>query len=96
MKVMLDTNITISAVLFPHGTVAKAFFKSMTPPYEPIISDYIVEELRRKFREKFPDRMTELEAFLFNALQFIKVVETPEEVMEQEKLINVSIQRLLI
>lgn len=88
MKVMLDTNIIISAALFPHGAVAKAFFKTMTPPYEPIVSDYVVDELRRKFREKFPDRLTELEAFLFNALQFIKVVETPEEALEQESLIR--------
>ena len=63
MKIMLDTNIIISAALFPHGTAAKAFIKAMMPPYEPIICDYVIDELRRIFREKFPDRLTELEAF---------------------------------
>ena len=63
MKVMIDTNVIISAALFPNGRAAEAFFKAMMPPYEPIVCDYIVDELHRKFREKFPDRLTELEAF---------------------------------
>ena len=88
MKIMLDTNIIISAALFPHGTVAEAFFKAMTPPYQPLVCDYVVEETHRKFREKFPDKATEMEAFLFNALSFIKVVDTPEEEVDQEKKIR--------
>ncbi len=56
MRIVLDTNILISAALFPNGRAAKAFFKSLLPPYEPIVCDYIVDELRRKFQEKFPDR----------------------------------------
>lgn len=88
MKIMLDTNIIISAALFPHGTAAKAFFKAMMPPYEPIICDYVIDELRRIFREKFPDRLTELEAFLFNAMLYIRVVDTPEESFEVEKEIR--------
>ena len=79
MKIMVDTNVIISAALFPSGRAAQAFYKAMLPPYEPIVCDYIVDELHRKFRDKFPGRLTELEAFLFNALSFIKVVQTPEE-----------------
>ena len=40
MKVMLDTNIIISAALFPNGRAACAFLKAMTPPYEPIVCDF--------------------------------------------------------
>lgn len=87
MRIMLDTNILISAALFPNGRAAQAFLKAMLPPYEPLVCDYIVEELRRKFQEKFPDRMTELEAFLYQALSHIEVVSTPEaEVAEESKL----------
>lgn len=50
--------------------------------------DYIVDELHRKFREKFPERLTELEAFLFNALQYIHLVPTPENESEVENLIR--------
>ena len=79
MTIMLDTNIIISAALFPNGRTAEAFFKALQPPYQPVICDYVVDELHRKFGEKFPQRLTELEAFLFNALSFIKLVPTPEE-----------------
>jgi predicted nucleic acid-binding protein len=37
MKVMIDTNIFISAALTPNGNAAKAFVKAMLPPYEPIV-----------------------------------------------------------
>lgn len=84
MKVMLDTNIIISAALFPNGRAAQAFFKALQAPYQPLVCDYIVDELHRKFREKFPNRLTELEAFLFNALLFVKLVPTPEEAVDSE------------
>ncbi len=84
MKIMIDTNVIISAALFPNGNTAKAFFKAMIPPYEPIVCDYIVDELHRKFQEKFPEKQTELEAFLFQALSFIEVVKTPEDAIEAE------------
>lgn len=84
MRVMIDTNIFISAVLFPNGRVAAALMKALMPPYEPVICDYVVDELHRKFREKFPDKMVELEAFLFTALQSIEIVSTPEGETEAE------------
>ena len=88
MKVMIDTNIIISAALNPQGTAAAAFIKALTPPNQPILCDYIVDELHRKFREKFPNRLTELEAFLFNVLQFIRIVPTPEDERSDEKKIR--------
>lgn len=88
MKIMLDTNIIISAALFPHGRAAQAFYKSLQPPYQPLICDYVVDELHRKFREKFPNRLVELEAFLFNALQFIRLVPTPSETISAEYCIR--------
>lgn len=88
MRIMLDTNIIISAALFPNGRAAQAFFKALQPPYQPLVCDYVVDELHRKFREKFPNRLTELEAFLFNALSFIKLVPTPEEAVSSEQKIR--------
>lgn len=88
MRIMLDTNIIISAALFPNGRAAQAFFKALQPPYQPLVCDYVVDELHRKFREKFPNRLTELEAFLFNALSFIKLVPTPDEAVSVEQKIR--------
>ena len=47
MKIMIDTNIIISAALFPNGRVAQAFLKALLPPYTPLVCDYIVDELHR-------------------------------------------------
>ena len=88
MTIMLDTNIIISAALFPNGRTAQAFFKALQPPYQPVICDYVVDELHRKFQEKFPHKVTELEAFLFNALAFITLVPTPEEVIDMENQLS--------
>lgn len=84
MKVMIDTNIIISAALFPKGRTAQALYKAMMFPYEPIICDYVIDELHRKFLEKFPEKRLEMESFLFNLVSSINVVKTPEESKELE------------
>ena len=48
----------------------------------------MIDELHRKFQEKFPEKQMELEAFLFNALQAIRTVPTPEEEIFIEKVIR--------
>ena len=72
----------------PLGFSARAFMKASLPPYDPVVCDYIVDELHRKFQEKFPKRITELEAFLFHALQVIRVVPTPKEETSGESTIR--------
>ncbi len=84
MKVMIDTNIFISAALFPNGRAAEALVKALTPPYQPITCNYIIDELHRKFQEKFPHRMLELKAFLYTALSVIQVVSTPTKFQDAE------------
>ncbi len=88
MRVMIDTNIFISAVLFPSGKASAALMKALVSPYCPVTCDYIIDELRRKFREKWPNRITELDAFLYSSLSVIDVVKTPEAVVENESLIR--------
>ena len=58
--------------------------EAVLPPYEPVVCDYIVDELHRKFQEKFPQKTTELEAFLYNAMQAIKTVPTPDNEVDDE------------
>jgi len=88
MRVMIDTNIFISAVLFPSGKASAALMKALVSPYCPVTCDYVIDELRRKFREKWPNRITELDAFLYSSLSVIDVVKTPEAVVENESLIR--------
>ncbi len=103
IKVMLDTNIFISAALFPKGKVAQAFIKAIQSPFQPYVCDYVIDELHRKFYEKFPDKITALDAFLFNALEVIKKDRTPaKEISAEQKIrdykmqsLTLSIQRLI-
>ena len=88
MRVMLDTNIFISAVLFPRGRTALALQKALNPPYEPVVCDYVIDELHRKFHEKFPNRITELDAFLYIVQGNMEVVPTPEEESPSEAKIR--------
>lgn len=84
MRVMIDTNIFISAVLFPNGKVASALKKALVAPYQPVTCDYVIDELKRKFQEKFPDKMDALNTFLSAALSVIDVVRTPDAITEVE------------
>ena len=53
-----------------------------------MVCDYVVDELHRKFQEKFPERTTELEAFLYTALPTFEIVTTPVEAIEAESKIR--------
>lgn len=96
MRVMIDTNIFISAVLFPNGKASAALLKALISPYQPVTCDYVIDELHRKFREKWPDRITELDAFLYASLSVIDVVKTPEAVVEDENLIRDEKDRTIL
>lgn len=63
MRVMLDTNIIVSAVLFPKSNLVEAIWK-ITNSYNLVICSYMVEELQRVFKKKFPNRLEALEEFL--------------------------------
>ena len=88
MKVMIDTNIFISAALLSNGKTAQALLKAMVSPYEPVVCDYVVDELHRKFREKFPSKTVEMEAFLYSILQSVELVKTPDTEVSEEQLIR--------
>ena len=88
MKVMIDTNIFISAALFPNGKTSSALKKALLPPYTPLTCDYVIDELKQKFREKFPDKSDALDSFLKMSLPIIEVVQTPDEEVDEESKIR--------
>ena len=88
MRIMVDTNIFISAALFPKGRAAQALYKAMMPPYHPVVCDYVMDEIHRKFQEKFQNKTHELEAFLYAALPAFDIVSTPDEVIDAESKIR--------
>lgn len=47
MLVLIDTNVLISAALFPDSIPALAFMKAVTPPHKAVVCDYSLDEMRR-------------------------------------------------
>lgn len=88
MKVMIDTNIFISAALFPDGKAAQALRKALMPPYQPVTCDYVVDELFRKFEEKFPDKINALKKFLDDSFPVIEIIPTPDKAVAAEDKIR--------
>jgi putative PIN family toxin of toxin-antitoxin system len=79
MRCFIDSNILISAGLFPHSVPAAALVKAITPPNTAIVCDYSLDEIHRIINKKFPDKVRELELFLSRTLLTVKLVITPTD-----------------
>lgn len=90
MKCLIDTNILISASLFPHSIPAKAFMKAVTHPHRAVVCDYSVDEMRRVYNKKFPHKIHVFEHFLSLLLLSVEIISTPpqNDSYEQEKEIR--------
>lgn len=88
MRILVDSNIRISVALNAKGTPYKAFLKAVTHPNKGLICDQNIEELRRIFNRKFPNKINVLEHFLSIALLAMEVVPTPKDEIEEEHKIR--------
>ena len=88
MKILIDTNVLISAALFPAGTAAQAYAKATKQPYKIVICDYCVQEFKRIVRKKFPKRISVANAFLAEILTEIKLVRVPRDDSEIDERIR--------
>lgn len=84
MKVLIDTNVLLSAALNPNGTPFLAYSKAVTYPHHGMICEQNVDELKRIFRKKFPKRIAALDKFLSTALFVLELVPTPTEELAEE------------
>ena len=63
MRFFIDTNIIISAALFPDGKTASVF-SYLLESHEIILSDYSLRECVLVFERKFPGKTESLKSFL--------------------------------
>ena len=63
MRIMLDTNVIISYILFNNETMEK-FYNYILNKEELIISNIIINELKEVFDRKFKSKKDNLEIFL--------------------------------
>jgi len=90
MKCIIDTNVLISASLFPDSVPAQAFFKAIEAPNMAMVCDYSIDELHRVYNKKFRNKLYALDAFLSLLLRSVKIIDTPpeEESYESELVIS--------
>ncbi len=74
MRVLIDTNVLISAALNPQGVPFLAYKKAATFPNRGLICEQNVDELRRIFYKKFPTRLAALDKFLSTALLTLELI----------------------
>lgn len=55
MRIMLDTNILISVLLFP-GAKMNAMMNYIFTHHQLVLSSYVVDELKSVVRRKFPSK----------------------------------------
>jgi putative PIN family toxin of toxin-antitoxin system len=74
---MIDSNVLFSAVYAKDSVPHQAYKKAFEPPYQCLICEQSIEELRRAYNRKFPDKVEALEQFIANALSVVEVVPVP-------------------
>ncbi len=79
MRVMIDTNVLFSAILFPNGQAAKIIYKCLAS-HEIVIPSYVIEELKRVVQKKSPLKLHAIDLFL-EKFSF-NLVYTPENIKE--------------
>lgn len=79
MRCMLDTNILVSAALFPESVCAAAYMKAVVFPWRCVVCRYTLDELGRVFAAKFPHRLEAYAVFAALLAMSAEVVSVPPE-----------------
>ena len=84
MRIMLDTNVLISAIVFPNARMNSLIYKA-TIKHKLVLSSYIVDELIIVTKCKFPDKKEDIDLFL-SRIPY-ELIYTPDE--QNPKLFNI-------
>lgn len=77
MRVLIDTNVLISAALSANSVPFQAYVKAASHPNHGLICEQNVDEMKRIFNKKFPNRLASLDKFLSVALLTLELVPIP-------------------
>lgn len=78
MRWLIDTNVLISAVLFPDSVPAKAYMMAVSLPHHAVVCNYSLDEMRRVYSHKFPTKTAAFERFAALLALSVEIVATPE------------------
>jgi putative PIN family toxin of toxin-antitoxin system len=80
MRVMLDTNVLVSAIIFPNNQMDSLVYKA-TIEHQLVLSSYIIDELLDVVKRKFPDKLKSVDLFL-TRLPY-ELVYTPQDLKHE-------------
>lgn len=85
MKILVDTNILISALLFPHSKPAKALLY-VSAHHELILCDRNISELYDVLKRKAPDTLKDAEILLTGlSFKLIPAIHHTEKIIRDTK-----------
>ncbi|MCM1126904.1 MAG: putative toxin-antitoxin system toxin component, PIN family [Lachnospiraceae bacterium] len=96
MRVLIDTNVLISAALNADGIPFQAYAKAASYPNHGLICEQNVDEMTRIFNKKFPNRLSALNRFLSIALLTLELVPIPtDETISETQIRDVNDRPIL-
>lgn len=96
MRILIDTNVLISAALNANGTPYQAYVKATSYPNHGLICEQNIDEMRRIFNKKFPKHITALNRFLALALTTLELVPIPTDTdITEEKIRDIKDRPIL-
>ena len=96
MRVLIDTNVLISAALSANGVPFRAYVKAASYPNHGLICEQNVDEMKRIFNKKFPTRLASLDKFLSVVLLTLELVPIPtEEAISETQIRDVNDRPIL-
>ena len=96
MRVLIDTNVLISAALNADGVPFQAYKKASSYPNTGLICEQNVDEMKRIFNKKFPTKLSALDKFLSMALLTLELIPVPElEAQEESQIRDVNDRPIL-
>lgn len=84
MRILIDTNVLISAALNPNGVPFQAYVKATSYPNHGLICEQNVDEMKRIFNKKFFQHLAALDKFLSIALLTLELVPVPTDEITAE------------
>ena len=79
MRIMLDTNVLISALLFP-GSKMDVMMNCIFTQHELVLSSYVVNELKSVIKRKFPQKELVIDKLLMvMSFEYVYTPDTLEE-----------------
>ena len=86
MRILIDTNVLISAALNANSVSFQAYMKAASYPNHGLICEQNVDEMKRIFNKKFPKHLASLDKFLSLALMTLELVPIPidENILEAQ------------